>query len=103
MRYEQPPYFFCHAGVRPHVALAAQAEEDLMWIRYEFLNSDSDHGAVIVHGHTPVREAEVRPNRICVDTGAYASGVLTAAVLEGSEVRFLSTNSSAKGRARRKA
>ncbi len=30
-------YFFCHAGVRPRVSLDAQAPQDLLWIREEFL------------------------------------------------------------------
>lgn len=84
-------YFFCHAGVRPGVPLAAQSEEDLMWIRAEFLSSAADFGKVVVHGHTPVRTPEVRPNRINVDTKAFASGILTAVVLEADERRFLRT------------
>jgi serine/threonine protein phosphatase 1 len=84
-------YFFCHAGVRPGVPLADQKEEDLLWIRNDFLFSESDFGKVIVHGHTPVMEPEVHSNRINIDTGAYISGRLTALVLQGSERRFLST------------
>lgn len=84
-------YFFCHAGVRPGVPFAAQSEDDLLWIRTEFLSSAADFGKIVVHGHTPVRMPEVRPNRINVDTKAFASGILTAVVLEGSERRFLRT------------
>lgn len=82
-------YFFCHAGVRPGVRLEDQHERDLLWIREAFLNSTKDFGKVVVHGHTPVREPEVRHNRINVDTGAYRSGRLSCAVLEGTEQRFL--------------
>jgi serine/threonine protein phosphatase 1 len=85
------PYFFCHAGVRPGVPLARQAPADLMWIRHEFLNSQSEFGRRVVHGHTPCEQPEVRPNRINVDTGAYATGRLTAVVLEGATVRWLQT------------
>ena len=88
---EAGDYFLCHAGVRPGVPLAAQSEEDLMWIRAEFLSSAADFGKVVVHGHTPVRTPEIRPNRINVDTKAFSSGILTAVVLEGSERRFLRT------------
>lgn len=84
-------YFFCHAGVRPGVPLAAQSAEDLMWIRAEFLSSAADFGKVIVHGHTPVERPELRPNRINVDTRAFASGILTAVVLEAGERRLLRT------------
>jgi len=88
---EAGDYMFVHAGVRPGVPLSAQRQEDLLWIRDAFLDSALDHGKVVVHGHTPVDEPEVRPNRIGVDTGAFASGVLTAVVLEGEQRRFLCT------------
>lgn len=82
-------YFFCHAGVRPGVPLERQREEDLLWIRGEFLDSRADFGKVVVHGHTPRGAPELRPNRINVDTGAFMSGQLTCAVLEDEGVRFL--------------
>jgi serine/threonine protein phosphatase 1 len=82
-------YFFCHAGVRPGAPLVQQREADLLWIRDVFLKSDRYFGKVVVHGHTPAEEPEVRPNRICVDTGAYATHRLTCVVLEGQEQRFL--------------
>jgi serine/threonine protein phosphatase 1 len=84
-------FFFCHAGVRPGVALEAQDPHDLIWIREEFLHWDDDFGVTVVHGHTPVAQPELRPNRVNVDTGAYATGRLTCAVIEGSEIAFLST------------
>lgn len=84
-------YFFCHAGVRPGVALEAQQPRDLMWIREEFLSSNADFGKKIVHGHTPVAEPELRANRINIDTYAFASNRLTCVVLEGSNLRFMAT------------
>ena len=85
-------YFFCHAGIRPGVALADQNPVDLLWIREPFLQSRRDHGAVIVHGHTPGSAAEVRRNRINIDTGCFASGELTAAVFDGdAAVTLLAT------------
>lgn len=82
-------YFFCHAGARPGVPLDDQRDEDLMWIREDFLRSDFDFGKVVVHGHTPVVQPWVRPNGIDLDTKAFASGVLTALVLDGAERWFL--------------
>lgn len=82
-------YFFCHAGVRPEVALDRQDTTDLTWIRKSFTNSAADFGAVVIHGHTPVPAPEVRPNRINVDTGAVLGGPLTCLVLEGKSHRFL--------------
>jgi serine/threonine protein phosphatase 1 len=83
--------FLCHAGVRPGVALDNQDPHDLAWIRQEFLVSDRDFGRLVVHGHTPVPEPEIRHNRINVDTGAFATGRLTCAVIEGGEFRLLNT------------
>lgn len=82
-------YFFCHAGVRPGVPLDQQKPEDMLWIREPFLSSALDHGQVVVHGHTVVPEPEFYPNRIALDTGAYATGRLTCMVLSGSERRVL--------------
>jgi serine/threonine protein phosphatase 1 len=82
-------YLFVHAGVRPGVPLAEQDPNDLIWIRHEFLESDEDFGKVVVHGHTPALEPELRANRIGVDTGACFTGVLTAVRLHGTERRFL--------------
>ena len=84
-------YFLCHAGVRPGIPLERQAEEDLLWIRDDFLNSRVDFGKIVVHGHTPVEEPEVLRNRINIDTGAFATGKLTCVVLEGEGHRFIST------------
>jgi len=82
-------YLFVHAGVRPGVPLKNQDPYDLVWIREPFLNSGADFGRVVVHGHTPTREPEIRPNRINIDTGAVFSGRLTCIVLEGDTRRFL--------------
>jgi serine/threonine protein phosphatase 1 len=84
-------YFLCHAGVRPGTPLARQRVEDLLWIREEFLNSGVDFGKIVIHGHTPVVEPEILPNRINIDTGAFATGRLTCLVLQGEQKRFLST------------
>jgi len=84
-------YLFVHAGVRPGVPLEAQHEDDLIWIRGEFLNAAEPFGKVVVHGHTPVREPVVLPNRIGIDTGAVFTGRLTALRLENGEQGFLET------------
>jgi len=84
-------YMFVHAGVKPGVALDRQDGNDMIWIRKTFLKSKEDFGKVIVHGHTPSLQPEMRHNRIGIDTGAFFSGHLTALVLQGAERRFLST------------
>jgi len=82
-------YAFVHAGVRPGVALAHQEERDLLWIRGEFLQATGPFGKVIVHGHTPMEEPQVTPHRLGLDTGAYATGVLTAVRLDEASQRFI--------------
>jgi serine/threonine protein phosphatase 1 len=82
-------YFFCHAGVRPGIPLDRQGEEDLLWIRDAFLTSRQDFGKIVVHGHTPAAEPEVRANRMGIDTGAFASGRLTCVALDEAGHRFL--------------
>jgi serine/threonine protein phosphatase 1 len=84
-------YFFCHAGVRPGVPLERQSPRDLLWIREEFLASNADFGARVVHGHTPAQAPELMGNRINIDTGACMTGVLTCVALEGRHARFLQT------------
>lgn len=82
-------FFFVHAGVRPRVPLIAQREADLLWIREDFLLFEEDFGKIVVHGHTPVREPDVRPNRINIDTGAYATGRLSCIMIEQDSVSIL--------------
>ena len=82
---------FVHAGIRPGVEVDQQSQADLRWIREPFLFDESDHGFVVVHGHTITDEVEERPNRIGIDTGAYRSGVLTALAIEGTERWLIDT------------
>lgn len=84
-------YFFVHAGVRPGVALADQTEQDLLWSRAEFLAEKKPFEKIIVHGHTPVDTAHVGPIRVSIDTGAYATGILTAVRLDGVHRSIIST------------
>lgn len=80
-----------HAGIRPPgVALEDQTEDDLTWIRGgEFHKDMSDHGPLIVHGHTPVDEVTHYGNRLNLDTGAAYGKALSAVVIEGREAWLL--------------
>ena len=82
-------FFFSHAGIRPGVPLDAQEPHDLIWIRQEFLGYPGLHPKVIVHGHTPSPEPEVLANRVNVDTGAFATGRLTALIIAGADKQIL--------------
>jgi serine/threonine protein phosphatase 1 len=91
LSYSEGDYYFVHAGIRPSVPLSEQEPADQLWIREEFINSQIPHECVIVHGHTISAEVQQFSNRIGIDTGAYATGLLTALVLEGQEQRLLQT------------
>lgn len=84
-------YLFVHAGIRPGLDLSLQSQTDLRWIRQPFLDDESDHGFVVVHGHTISDAVDERPNRIGIDTGAYRSGILTAMAIEGEQRWLLDT------------
>jgi serine/threonine protein phosphatase 1 len=81
--------FFAHAGIRPGVPLDQQNESDLLWIRGDFHVDRRDHGALIVHGHTPVDAPTHYGNRVNLDSGAAFGGPLTAAVFEGRNAWIL--------------
>jgi len=85
-------FFFAHAGVKPNIELSRQNESDLLWIREEFLSSNDDFGKIVIHGHTPTREIEVGPNRINIDTGAFATGRLTCLAIEGESLSVIDTS-----------
>jgi serine/threonine protein phosphatase 1 len=85
-------YAFIHAGVRPGIPLESQARDDLLRSRQPFLYSEADFGAVVVHGHTPVKTPVVRHNRIAIDTGAVFGGKLTCVVLEAATLGFLTAD-----------
>ena len=85
-------YLFVHAGIRPGIDLSLQTQTDLRWIRQPFLEDVTDHGRVIVHGHTISAAVDERANRIGIDTGAYRTGLLTALAVEGENRWYLDTD-----------
>ena len=84
-------YGFVHAGLRPGKNFAEQDDYDLMWIRDEFLQAEAAFDVMVVHGHTPIDAPHHDHRRINVDTGAYFTGRLTAAKLQGQTVEFIAT------------
>jgi serine/threonine protein phosphatase 1 len=88
-------FLFVHAGIRPGIEVEQQRQTDLRWIREPFLFDETDHGFVVVHGHTITPRVDVRPNRIGIDTGAYRTGVLSAIAIERSRTWFLDTRATA--------
>jgi len=82
-------YCFVHAGLKPGIPIEQQSTDDLVWIREEFLNSAGDFGAIVVHGHSPVQAIEFLPNRINIDTGAYATNRLSVIRIDADGVSAL--------------
>jgi serine/threonine protein phosphatase 1 len=85
-------YAFVHAGIRPEVPMDEQEGRDLRWIREEFLGFEEPHQHFVVHGHSITPSVDHRSNRMGIDTGAYATGVLTAVGLQGTDQWFLNTS-----------
>ncbi|NBX86546.1 MAG: serine/threonine protein phosphatase [Proteobacteria bacterium] len=82
-------YAFVHAGVRPGVTLESQLENDLLFIREDFIGRPHGLPYRVVFGHTIMPQPLVEADKIGIDTGAFQGGPLTAVVLEGAEVRFI--------------
>lgn len=87
--YRRDAAIFVHAGIRPGVPLAEQTEDDLLWIRADFLDDPRDHGALIVHGHTALDAPTHYGNRLNLDSSAGYGGPLSAAVIEGRQAWLL--------------
>lgn len=78
---------FCHAGVDPDDPIEEQSEQALLWGCSGFLAKGGIEEIRVVHGHYAAAEPVVTARRICVDTGAYYSGRLTAVRLDqGAEL-----------------
>ena len=85
-------YLCVHAGIKPRVAIEKQSTRDMRWIRKEFMTYEKPHPFIIVHGHTIVEKADIRPNRIAVDTGTYEGGPLTAVRLSADSPVIIETS-----------
>lgn len=84
---------FVHAGIRPGVPLDQQKTRDLLWIRSDFLQVPVTGSHLIVHGHTPQDSVYGAPGRLCLDSAAYMSGRLSAAVFDGDGVEIIDSQS----------
>jgi serine/threonine protein phosphatase 1 len=72
-------YLLVHAGIRPTRRWEEQSDEDLFWIRDEFIARPHQLPETIVYGHTPVRQVYADlPYKIGIDTGLVYGGCLTA-------------------------
>jgi serine/threonine protein phosphatase 1 len=79
--YETDKYIFVHAGLRPGLPLKDQTLDDLLWIRYEFIDSKNDFGKTVIFGHTSFMNPLMDINKIGIDTGSVYGGNLTCVEL----------------------
>lgn len=79
-----------HAGATPGVPLSRQQEKNLLWGDREFATVARNDGIWIAHGHTIVEQPTIDNGRIAIDTGAFQSGLLSAAWIDREGVRFIS-------------
>ncbi len=87
--FEISDFFLVHAGVKPGISLDNQKEEDMLWIRHEFIRSDYNWGKRIIFGHTPFDSPFIMPNKIGIDTGAVYGGRLTCLILPDVDFIFV--------------
>jgi serine/threonine protein phosphatase 1 len=92
LKFQAGDYLFVHAGVKPGTPLEDQGAETLLWIRKEFLLAPKACDYVVVHGHTPTESAVNQAWRIGVDTGAYATGMLSCVRLNQATRKIISAN-----------
>jgi serine/threonine protein phosphatase 1 len=93
--YTTDTHIFVHAGLNPRREV--QTREDMIWIRDLFLRSDKDFGRHVVHGHTHSHETkkyhdvELLANRTNLDTAAFHTGILSAAIIDGDTTIVVQT------------
>lgn len=86
--------FFVHAGIDPDRPLAEQEHHTLLWVRETWWHHPGPYpeDVAVIHGHVPVAAVDLDdPRRIAIDTRAYASGRLTALVVDGGRMCTLTT------------
>ena len=78
LSYSIGKYLFVHAGINPEKVLKDQDKMDFLWSRSDqFFDKNFKFEKIIVHGHSPEKEAINFPYRINVDTGSFFSGKLS--------------------------
>ena len=87
--YSAGDFFFAHAGIDPARSFSDQSAHDLLCVRGKFLNNKDLREKIVIHGHSHVTKPEIRRNRIGIDTGAYATNVLSAVLIWNQNISFI--------------
>lgn len=89
--YETPDYLFVHAGINPLFSMNEQVKEDLLWVRYNFINSEElPTNKIVVFGHTPFKTPFIKKNKIGIDTGCCFGRSLSCIELPSKKVYSVS-------------
>ena len=89
--HETEDYIFVHAGVNPDTwngDMSKQSEQEMIWMRQPFIDSQKDFGKKIIFGHTTFREPLVMRNKIGIDTFFLNDNGLTALLLPDEKFIF---------------
>ena len=89
-KYSSGNVHVVHAGADPARPLDRQSAHTLIWGHPDFLRRPRRDGQWVVYGHTIVDVVAAENGRIGVDTGAYATGRLSAALITRDGVESLS-------------
>jgi len=78
--FETEHFFFCHAGVNPYSTIEEGKKNvfDLLWMRDHLYAVQTAWEKKVVCGHTPLSDVLITDNLICVDTGLFYYGKLSA-------------------------
>ncbi len=80
-----------HAGADPRRSPEDQDETVLLWGHPRFEAEPRRDGVWVVHGHVIRPDPSAEGGRIAVDTGAYATGRLTMAIIRPGAGEFVTT------------
>ena len=80
---------FSHGGMEPALPIDEQRPKTMLWGSQNFMERGGPPGFWHVHGHVIHEEPAIIGNRIAIDTGAYRTGVLTAARITNEGCAFL--------------
>jgi serine/threonine protein phosphatase 1 len=81
--------FVVHAAADPMLPVMGQAPQTMLWGHPDFERMPRQDDIWVVHGHTIVEEAAPNQGRIPVDTGAYATGRLSAVLVEPGKLTVI--------------
>jgi serine/threonine protein phosphatase 1 len=80
-------FLFVHAGVNPTLNILDQTEDDLFWIRDEFILQPHTFPYTVVFGHTPFKYLFLDlPYKIGIDTGLVFGNILSCVNLTEQRV-----------------